>query len=90
MARLLAFRETDRKTSSESGTSRREIRCPRCAWTPGKHDRWMCACGHAWNTFDTRGICPACDAKWRDTQCLKCHAWSAHEAWYVDEPGDAG
>ena len=83
MPRLLAFTETDRKTAGSTGT--RKIRCPKCAWTPGKHDRWMCACGHRWNTFDTRGICPACDAAWRDTQCLRCQAWSPHDDWYVDE-----
>lgn len=88
MPRWLAFRETDRKTGASTGTGERKIRCPKCAWTPRKDDRWMCACGHTWNTFDTRGICPACDAAWRDTQCLRCHAWSPHESWYV-EP-DAG
>ena len=35
------------------------IRCPLCAWSPGKEDRWFCICGHEWNTFDTGGVCPA-------------------------------
>jgi hypothetical protein len=82
--RWLRFRETDRKTTSSTKTNERKIRCPRCAWAPGKRDRWMCACGHSWNTFDTRGICPACDAAWRNTQCLRCHEWSLHDSWYVE------
>jgi len=90
MARRFEFQETDRKTGSSAGTGKRKIRCPKCAWSPQRSDRWMCACGHTWNTFDTRGICPACDAAWKDTQCLRCHAWSPHDSWYVDEPGEAG
>lgn len=82
------FVETDRTSGGSTGARDRKIRCPKCAWMPRKSDQWSCACGHAWNTFDTRGICPACDAAWRDTQCLRCHAWSPHEAWYVD--GDRG
>ena len=59
------------------------IRCPKCKWTPRAHDRWLCKCGHVWNTFDTHGVCPACAYAWRDTMCLRCHEWSPHDAWYV-------
>jgi len=45
----------------------------------------MCECLHVWNTFDTRGRCPACGKVWGVTQCLACHAISRHEAWY-EEP----
>ncbi|HEX5058118.1 MAG TPA: hypothetical protein VFV99_02105 [Kofleriaceae bacterium] len=83
--RALQFKETDRKTSSSTTTRGRKIRCPKCAWQPGKHDRWSCLCGHSWNTFDTRGVCPGCDAKWSETQCRRCHEWSPHEAWYADD-----
>ena len=61
------------------------IRCPRCAWQPGREDRWSCGpggCGHVWNTFETAGRCPACDRKWTDTACLRCGQWSPHEEWY--------
>jgi hypothetical protein len=34
------------------------IRCLLCGWSPRKDDRWMCSCGHRWNTFDTGGVCP--------------------------------
>lgn len=60
------------------------IRCPACRWQPARHDLWAChpGCGHAWNTFDTRGVCPECGTHWEETQCPKCGTWSAHEDWY--------
>jgi hypothetical protein len=64
---------------------RTRIRCPRCAWEPGRHDLWMCVCLHIWNTFDTRGVCPSCGRKWAETQCLRCAEWSPHDDWYEDE-----
>jgi hypothetical protein len=60
------------------------IRCPKCGWTPRKHDLWSCDCGHLWNTFDTGGICPACLHAWAMTQCLSCKGWSPHSDWYAD------
>lgn len=63
-----------------------EIYCPKCTWEPRAESRWMCRCGHAWNTFDTHGRCPACGYVWRDTQCLACHQWSPHADWYHDLP----
>ena len=61
---------------------RRRVRCPRCSWEPGRDDVWMCTCLHAWNTFDTEGVCPACDRRWTETQCLGCQEWSPHRDWY--------
>jgi hypothetical protein len=81
--RRLAFRETEKQRGAKARG--RKIRCPRCGWQPSKHDRWTCLCGHVWNTFDTRGVCPGCDAKWKETACPRCHQWSDHEAWYADD-----
>jgi hypothetical protein len=66
---------------------RRRIRCPQCHWEPSRHDAWRCSpgCGHVWNTFDTAGRCPGCSTQWTSTACLRCHVWSAHDDWYVDE-----
>jgi len=73
------------------------IRCPHCQWQPERGSRWMCrsngdppeylagGCGHVWNTFDTRGLCPGCQHQWKYTACLKCARWSLHEAWYEKE-----
>ena len=65
-----------------------KIRCPKCAWEPSRADRWCCAngggCGHVWNTFETRGVCPGCGRQWTETACLRCNQWSPHDDWYVD------
>lgn len=60
------------------------VRCPSCRWEPAKSDRWCCApgCGHVWNTFETEGVCPGCNKRWKDTACLRCSVWSPHEDWY--------
>jgi hypothetical protein len=75
--------------SSKEGSPRHggpRIRCPRCGWEPERDSRWSCSCLHSWNTFDTEGRCPACGRQWVETQCLRCHQWSPHREWYIDEP----
>ncbi|HTS47733.1 MAG TPA: hypothetical protein VMH05_07310 [Bryobacteraceae bacterium] len=74
----------DAETGDEeqTGGSTPRIRCPLCDWSPGPHDTWSCTCGHAWNTFDTGGVCPACLHQWTSTQCPACGGWSAHSDWY--------
>jgi hypothetical protein len=61
------------------------IRCPRCKWLPSSEERWVCKCGHRWNTFWTRGLCPACRYRWTETTCQKCGESSTHSEWYVPE-----
>ena len=92
------FKDLSADDDQKTGGGR--IRCPRCGWTPRSGDRWlctctldsslykrgMCTCGHAWNTFDTRGRCPGCGRRWLHTQCLSCGAWSPHLEWYAEEP----
>ncbi|WP_437592371.1 hypothetical protein [Sorangium sp. So ce1000] len=60
-----------------------KIRCPKCTWAPRAEDRWFCNCSYSWNTFDTRGRCPACHYQWTVTACLSCSEWSPHKDWYV-------
>jgi len=60
------------------------IRCPQCDWTPRARNLWACKCGHNWNTFDTRGLCPACGCQWEVTACFQCGAISPHLEWYAD------
>lgn len=89
VTRWLQFQVREQGGSSIDDKRREPgIRCPLCKWVPRKHDRWSCTCGHTWNTFDTRGVCPACSHAWQDTQCLRCHQWSKHDAWYPDDPAE--
>ena len=67
---------------STTGVTGPKIRCPKCDWHPKPKDVWSCECGHAWHTFDTGGVCPACVRQWESTICLSCHVWSAHSSWY--------
>jgi len=66
----------------ERGVKGPRIRCPLCGWKPHPSDLWSCSCGQEWHTFDTGGVCPECLTQWAETQCLSCHAWSAHSDWY--------
>ena len=59
-----------------------KIYCPACRWEPDGGAHWGCSCGHVWNTFDTGGICPQCQYRWRHTGCPTCTAWSRHVNWY--------
>ena len=64
-----------------------KIKCPCCSWVPDGGDYWECVCGHIWNTFDTRGVCPSCKKEWDQTQCPVypggCGSWSKHDDWYI-------
>lgn len=61
----------------------RLIRCPKCNFQPPQEVRWICKCGHVWNTFWTSGKCPACHFQWEATACPQCGEMSEHHAWYV-------
>jgi hypothetical protein len=85
---LLFVRGTKGATGLQYRDGQARVRCPKCAWQPARDDRWSCGpggCGHVWNTFDTRGRCPACDRAWRDTACLRCGQWSPHDDWYESD-----
>lgn len=80
-------RDTDTDERRQDRDRRQRIRCPKCGYQPKASDRWFCDCGHCWNTFDTRGRCPACARQWLRTACLQCSRWSLHEDWYETEEG---
>jgi len=84
---MLLYEPGDR-SDVDAGDGAR-VRCPKCGWEPRREDRWVCTCGHFWNTFETRGVCPGCGHAWQETQCQRCHQWSAHEDWYVADRGKA-
>ena len=65
---------------------RLKIHCPRCQWQVDGAIHWMCSCGWAWNTFDTAGVCPQGQRRWRNTTCPTvaggCGRTSPHVDWY--------
>jgi hypothetical protein len=71
-----------RSEEQKSPLSGPRIRCPLCGWQPIKGDVWTCSCGHAWDTFETGGVCPACLKQWETTACHGCSQFSSHSAWY--------
>jgi hypothetical protein len=77
--------ETLADIEGASGPTEPRIRCPKCRWAPRAEDRWSCVCGHSWNTFDTGGVCPACQYHWQITMCPRCGEWSPHSEWYAQE-----
>jgi len=60
-----------------------KIQCPKCQWQPDGFPHWTCTCGHSWNTFETKGVCPSCGTRWHDTYCPGCGRPSEHERWYT-------
>lgn len=63
-----------------------KIECPKCTWKPDSSSKWVCHCGHTWNTFDTAARCPACQFQHKMTQCLSwsCHKISPYLDWYPE------
>lgn len=47
--------------------------CPSCKAAPPIGDVWGCGnCGHRFDTFQSKGVCPACGAQFPATRCMEC------------------
>ena len=47
--------------------------CPRCHTAPPVGPYWKCGqCGQPFDTFESRGTCPYCQAQFPVTRCLDC------------------
>ncbi|MGH9495861.1 MAG: site-2 protease family protein, partial [Candidatus Sulfotelmatobacter sp.] len=47
--------------------------CPTCKTSPPLGPYWRCGnCGQAFDTFESRAVCPHCSAQYPNTQCLNC------------------
>lgn len=56
--------------------------CPSCKAAPPIGDIWGCAqCGHRFDTFQSRGVCPACGAQFPATRCMECGAAHPISEW---------
>jgi Zn-dependent protease len=58
--------------------------CPRCNTAPPLGDFWKCGrCGQAFDTFQTRAVCPHCAAQFAGTKCLDCGELHPMSEWMV-------
>ena len=74
-------------TFSGYGDIRDNISCPHCHFVPYAGTQWSCSpdgCGGTFDTFETRAVCPHCNAHFSWTMCPACGKTSGHNAWYHD------
>jgi len=56
--------------------------CPGCKSKPPLGDYWKCSnCHHAFDTFQTGAVCPACGTRFNLTRCLDCGWVYPMEQW---------
>ena len=58
--------------------------CPSCHTAPLLGAVWQCAqCGQAFDTFESRAICPHCGARYPTTMCGDCGRFYPMDEWVV-------
>ena len=58
--------------------------CPTCKAAPPVGEYWKCGkCGQAFDTFQTRAVCPHCSTQFAQTKCLDCGALHSMNDWMV-------
>src|SRR3979490_1725889 len=56
--------------------------CPRCKTAPPVGELWKCSrCGHPFDTFETKAVCPHCANQFAVTKCLDCGGLNAIGDW---------
>jgi Zn-dependent protease len=64
---------------------RQGFACPSCRTAPPLGAYWKCGkCEQTFDTFETRGVCPRCQAEYPTTMCLDCQEQSPMNEWVVD------
>jgi Zn-dependent protease len=70
---------------------RQGFACPSCRTAPPVGAYWRCGkCRQAFDTFETRGVCPHCGAQYATTMCLDCQEHRPMNDWVVDPYKDFG
>ena len=65
--------------------------CPSCHTSPPVGALWKCGhCGQAFDTFQTRAVCPKCSAQFPVTRCLDCGALGPMTQWAAPVPAPIG
>jgi len=78
-----SFQQARQMVALNAGRKHQDFACPACQAHPPMAALWRCACGAAFDTFATRGHCPACNAEFAVTQCTSCGARHPLAQWYV-------
>jgi Zn-dependent protease len=61
-----------------------DFACPACKTSPPIGEFWKCGkCGQAFDTFQTRGVCPQCGTQFPVTKCLDCGEAHPMSEWAV-------
>jgi len=65
--------------------------CPSCRTAPPLGAYWTCGhCEQAFDTFQTRGVCPNCGAQFATTTCLDCQEQHPMNEWVVADFAGVG
>jgi Zn-dependent protease len=60
------------------------VACPECKTAPPIGEFWKCGrCGQAFDTFQTRAVCPGCATQFAVTKCLDCGAVHPMSEWFA-------
>ena len=63
---------------------RQGFACPSCRTAPPLGPYWRCGkCQQPFDTFETHGVCPHCDARYATTMCLDCQVQRPMNDWVV-------
>jgi len=58
--------------------------CPSCRTAPPVGAYWQCGqCRQAFDTFESKGVCPHCSAQFATTMCLDCGEQRPMSEWIV-------
>ena len=65
--------------------------CPSCQAAPPDGAIWLCErCGHRFDPFATRALCPHCQAPLAEIACVDCGTKHSLERWSTPAPGKTG
>jgi Zn-dependent protease len=65
--------------------------CPSCRTAPPLGSFWKCGnCQQPFDTFESGGVCPHCEAQYATTMCLDCREQRPRNEWAVDAYAGTG
>jgi len=87
MTCLAGFQQARGLARLERAPRRQEFRCPLCHESPPIGEFWGCnRCRRAFDTFQTGGFCPHCQAEYNVTVCPFCHGRRPMPEWRAFSP----